>query len=106
MNVIKSIQGKTDNVTSGIIAGIILPVIVYMAVYFSKIRTISETLFSSSVLMGNIIPLIISHCLLPNMLFFFLLLKMNMETAAKGVLAATLSITVLLFAIKLFLSFS
>jgi len=106
MSIIKSIQGKTDNLASGILAGIVLPVIVYMAVYFSKIRTISETLFSSSVLMGNIIPLIISHCLLPNMLLFFLLLKINMETAAKGVLVATLFLTVLLFAIKLILSFS
>jgi Flp pilus assembly protein protease CpaA len=98
----KSKLQKFDTLTTGIVAGIVLPVVVYFLMYFAKIQDIHTTLFSNRLLIGNIIPIIISHCVLPNLVFFFIFNGLNWIQAAKGVLGTTVVLTLLIFAIKLF----
>jgi hypothetical protein len=92
---------KFNTLAAGIIAGIILPVIVYFLLYFSKLQDVSETIFSHHQVISNIIPVIISHCILPNLLLFLAFNGLNMLQAAKGVLGTTVVMTVIIFAIKL-----
>jgi hypothetical protein len=88
----------------GIISGIILPVIIYFALYFSKVQAIQFTLFSHHLVIGNIIPLIISHCILPNIVLFLIFNGINWLEAAKGILGTTVALTVVIFAIKFIFS--
>jgi len=95
---------KLNTLTTGIISGLVLPVIVYFFLYYTKIQDVSVTLFSNNLVIGNIIPIIISHCLLPNLLLFFVFNGLNWMQASKGVLGTTVVLTVLIFAIKLIFS--
>jgi hypothetical protein len=95
---------QLNTLATGIISGIMLPVIVYLLMYFSKIQDVQHTLFSNNLLIGNIIPVIISHCVLPNLLLFLAFLGLNWMQAAKGALGTTVVMTVLIFAIKLIYS--
>jgi hypothetical protein len=95
---------KFNTLATGIISGIILPMIVYMAIYFTKIQDVKFTLFSHHLVIGNIIPVIISHCILPNLVLFFIFNGVNWLKAAKGVLGTTVVLTVLIFALKLIFS--
>jgi hypothetical protein len=95
---------KWNTLATGIISGIVLPVIVYFIMYFAKIQDIRFTLFSSKLVIGNIIPIIISHCILPNLLLFFVFNGFNWLQASKGVLGTTVALTVIIFAIKLVFS--
>lgn len=95
---------KYDTLSTGIIAGMLVPVIVYFVMYYSKMQDIRFTLFSNHLLIGNIIPVIISHCILPNLLIFLMFNGLNWLRAAKGSLGATVVLTVAIFAIKLIFS--
>lgn len=95
---------KWNTLATGIISGIVLPVIVYFIMYFAKIQDIRFTLFSNKLVIGNIIPIIISHCILPNLLLFFVFNGFNWLQASKGVLGTTVVLTVIIFAIKLVFS--
>ena len=63
---------KLDSVGLGIIAGIVLPVLVYMILYFTKVMDIRHVLFSDYSILSTILPLLISHCILPNVILFFI----------------------------------
>ena len=95
---------KYNTVVTGIISGIILPVIVYFILYYSKIQDVRFTLFSHHLVIGNIIPVIISHCVLPNLILFFIFNGLNWLNSAKGLLGTTVAMTMGIFAIKLIFS--
>jgi hypothetical protein len=94
-----------NTLATGILSGLILPVIIYFILYYSKVQDIRFTLFSNHLVIGNIIPVIISHCILPNLVLFFIFNGLNWMQASKGILGATVVLTVLIFAIKLIYSF-
>ena len=95
---------RYDTLAAGIISGILLPVIVYFILYYSKIQDVRLTLFSHHLVIGNIIPVIISHCVLPNLILFFIFNGLNWMNSAKGLLVSTVVITLGIFAIKLIFS--
>lgn len=95
---------RFDTLATGIISGILLPVIVYFVLYYSKIQDVRFTLFSHHLVIGNIIPIIISHCILPNLLLFLIYNGVNWIQSAKGILGSTVALTVVIFAIKLIFS--
>jgi len=92
---------RFDTLATGIISGILLPVIVYFILYFSKVQDIRFTLFSNSLVIGSIIPIIISHCVLPNLIMFLIFNSLDWMNEAKGILGSTVAITLLIFALKL-----
>jgi hypothetical protein len=93
-----------NTLLTGIIAGITVPVIIYFILYFSDVRDIRFTLFSNSLVIGNIIPIIISHCVIPNLVLFFIFNSLDWIEAAKGILGTTVVLTVIIFLIKLIFS--
>jgi len=92
---------KFDTLATGIISGVVLPVIVYFILYYADIQDVRFTLFSHHLVIANIIPVIISHCILPNLLLFFAFNGLDWMQASKGVLGTTVALTVMIFAIKL-----
>jgi hypothetical protein len=95
---------KFNTLATGIITGVVAPIIIYFILYYSKIQDVKFTLFSNNLVIGNIIPVIISHCILPNLILFFIFNGLNWMQAAKGVLGTTVVLTVLIFMIKLIFS--
>jgi hypothetical protein len=96
---------KFDTLATGIVSGIVLPVIVYFILYYTKIQDVRFTIFSHHLVIANIIPVIISHCILPNLLLFFVFNGLNWMHASKGVLGTTVVLTIAIFAIKLIYMF-
>jgi hypothetical protein len=104
MNEFLSKIKRFDTLATGIISGVILPVVVYFILYHSKIRDVRFTLFSHHLVIGNIVPVIISHCVLPNLILFFIYNGLDWLQASKGILGSTVALTLVLFAIKLVFS--
>jgi len=92
---------KLDSVGLGITAGIVLPVLVYMIMYFAKVKDIRYVLLSDSSILSTILPLLISHCVLPNIILFFICNSLDKMLTAKGVVIATVILAVGVFATKL-----
>jgi hypothetical protein len=95
---------KFNTLTTGIISGIVLPVIMYFILYYTKIQDVQGVLFSENLVISNIIPVILSHCILPNLVLFFVFNGFDWMEASKGILGTTVVLTVLIFAIKLVFS--
>ena len=96
---------KYDTLATGIISGLVLPVIVYFILYYSKVQDVRFTIFTHHLVIANIIPVIISHCILPDLLLFFAFNGLNWMQASKGVLGTTVVLTIAIFAIKLIYMF-
>jgi hypothetical protein len=92
---------RFDTLATGIISGLLLPVIVYFIMYYSELEEVRYTIFSHHLVIGNIIPIIISHCVLPNLLLFFVFNGLSWIQSAKGILGSTVALTIIIFAIKL-----
>lgn len=95
---------KYDSVGLGILAGLVLPVLVYMGLYFTRVMDIKHVLLSDYSILSTILPLLISHCVLPNIILFFICNALDKMLTAKGVVVATVIMAVGVFAVKLILS--
>ena len=95
---------RFNTLLTGIMTGVVLPVIVYFFVYYTAIKDIGSTLFSSRQIAGNVLPIIISHCVIPNLILFMIFNRIDWLQAAKGVLGATVFMTFSLFGLKLVLN--
>ena len=104
MNAFTDNLKKYDNLWTGITAGVIVPAIVYIITYYSDVKDVSSTLFSDLKIAANILPVLISHCILPDLLLFFIFMGMGWGRASMGVLGSAGVLTVLLFAMKLVFS--
>jgi hypothetical protein len=92
---------KFDSVGLGIAAGMALPVLVYMIMYFAKVRDIRYVLSSDYSILSTILPLLISHCVIPNVILFFICNSLDKMLTAKGVVIATVILAAGVFATKL-----
>ncbi|MBN1414357.1 MAG: hypothetical protein JW973_04600 [Bacteroidales bacterium] len=92
---------KFNSVGVGIICGILLPMLVYMVMYYARVNDVRYTLFSNYDLLSSILPLLISHCILPNIILFFIFNWADKMLSAKGVVIATVILTVGVFLTKL-----
>ena len=101
----KAALQRFDTLLTGIISGIVLPVIIYFILYYAKLQDARVTLFSNNLVVGNILPVLISHCVLPNLVLFFIFNGVNWMRAAKGILIITVALTVFIFAIKFVYTF-
>lgn len=90
-----------NNLTFGIISAIILPGIIFIMMYYTKFNNLDILIFPRQMLMGNLLPVVLSWCIIPNLLLFFILSWINFLKAAKGVLIATASLTIMLFGMKI-----
>jgi hypothetical protein len=92
---------KLNSLVSGILIGLIVPVLFYMIFYYTKFKNLDFISYYKTIYLGRLLPLLISRCVLPNLLLFFIFNWLNWQKAAKGIFISTLGLTVLLFALKL-----
>lgn len=92
---------KLNTIATGLISGLLLPVLVFMILYYGKISDIGSALFLQYFSLLSVIPLLISHCILPNLILFFILNATNQAQAAKGVVIITVILTVGVFIVKI-----
>ncbi len=92
---------RINSLTSGVLIGLIIPILFYMIFYYAKFKNLNFISYYKDIYLGTLLPLLISRCVLPNLLLFFIFNWFDWEKAAKGIFIATLGLTIMLFALKL-----
>jgi hypothetical protein len=95
---------KLNTLGTGMAIGVLIPVMLYFIMYNAKVQQVQQTIFSNNSLISNIIPVLFSHCILPNLIIFFIFNSLDWVKAMKGVLISTVILTVLIFVIKIIYS--
>jgi hypothetical protein len=95
---------KINSVGFGIATGILLPLVVYLVLYYSKVNDVRYTLTSDYAILSSVLPVLISHCILPNMILFFIFNWTNKMLSAKGVVIATVILAAGVFIAKLIIT--
>lgn len=101
---LKKRLARLNTLLTGVVSGMVLPVLIYFIVYYAAVRDIGSTLWSNRQIAGNVFPIIISHCVIPDLILFMIFNWLDWLQAAKGVLASTVFMTLFLFGLKLILS--
>jgi hypothetical protein len=93
---------NSDSLVLGTIIGLIVPVIsVFIYFWLNQSRFGSFENFFDTISQGNLITHLISICAVPNLLFFYLFLNREKNNSAKGIIFATLLLTILVLLLKL-----
>jgi hypothetical protein len=79
---------KYDNRLIGFILGIIVPVITFILFYLYR-KPKSFEIFYNQVLTVNVISKLVSLCVIPNLLIFFIFIWTNRNKSAYGVIGST-----------------
>ena len=93
-------RSKLDSLWIGLVVGIFVPVLSLLMFYYSTFTKVSFMDYSLQV---RILPKIISLCVIPNLLVFFLFMWRNHYYSARGIILATLIITLVVVVLKIFL---
>ncbi len=96
MNLLQKSNKKFTKIYHGLIPALIIPIIsvfVFYLVKYSSNKTFTQ--FINFLHQYDITEKIISLCVIPNLLLFFIFIWTDRYTAAKGVILATLIYTVL-----------
>jgi hypothetical protein len=91
---------KFDSLLIGTISGLILPFITITVYYFIKYNKVSVSDFINVLETYNVITQVISLCVLPNLLLFFINLWTNRMQSARGVILATFIYTFIVLIMK------
>ncbi|MFA6126029.1 MAG: hypothetical protein WC699_01885 [Bacteroidales bacterium] len=91
---------KFNNIWIGAAAGIILPLIALTCYYFARYSDLSLINFIKVYQNLGILTHIISLAVLPDLLLFFLFIRMNYLKSARGVLLATFLFTFVVLCIR------
>ena len=86
----------------GFIAGLIIPIFVILGFYFYR-NSESISTFIDSLMSVGIISKLVSLCVVPNLLLFFLFMWKNNLRPARGVIGATFIYALIVLSLKLFL---
>ncbi len=77
---------KLNSIPTGLISGILLPWLCFILVVLIKKGTYSSGEYLHELGAHGAIPRILSICLIPNLLLFFLFLRNDLLRSARGVL--------------------
>lgn len=93
------VAAKYDQLVVGLIFGLLVPVITFFITWMVKSDDSLATYFRQFQQLNSLSSLI-SLSTLPNLLFFFVFIWLNMYRAARGVIFATLLLAFLMLIIK------
>ena len=91
---------RFNKLLTGILAGVVLPSVIFFLFYYTRFANLKFIEFPKRMLMGSLLPVVISWCVLPNLLLFFVFNWLDWMNAAKGVLYTTVALTIMLFGLK------
>ncbi|MBN1117352.1 MAG: hypothetical protein JXA77_09125 [Bacteroidales bacterium] len=92
---------KIDKFWIGIVAGLVIPIVLYLIIQPLKAANYSfmQEEYKQAVL--KMLPMLLSRCIFPNALLFFILIWSDFEQAAKGILYSTVGLVGILILIWL-----
>ena len=93
-------KSKFNKLPLGLALGIIAPIVTMVVVYYSKF---SEYLFNELIeflIDTQIFTKIVSLCVIPNLVLFFIFIRLNYLYSARGVLLATILFAAFVFITK------
>ncbi len=93
---------KINTLGIGLISGILIPLISFFIFYLVKFRHYDFGDFATTILLRAIVTKVLSLCVLPNLALFFIFIWTNKLTAAKGVLTATILLSIVMLLLKAF----
>ncbi len=94
---------KIDTLLVGIITGVLLPAILYFILIHPRMKTYALLNGYYYELLLKSLPLLLTRCIFPNAVLFFLLIWQNLNLAAKGILISTAILTGMLVIMNFFL---
>ena len=89
-----------NNVILGIVLGILIPVIAIIFFNYSVNKNLTLTEFYYAMQEKGIMSSILSLTGIPNLLMFFVFLKLNKIKTVKGLMAATVLLAITVFIVK------
>jgi hypothetical protein len=95
-------KGKLNSVGTGVLSGILVPVIAIILVFLFTSKSLSVKEYIDFLVLRNIYTHIISLCVIPNLLTFFIFIWMDYLYSARGVLVATFGFAFIILGLKIF----
>jgi len=93
-------RSKFDSLTLGLILGIIAPIITMLIVYFLKFDLYKVDELLNYLVAKQVFTKIVSLCVIPNLVLFFIFIRKNYLYSARGVLMATILFAAFVFITK------
>lgn len=93
-------KSKLNNLPLGLTLGILAPIITMLIVYFSKFNEYFFNELIEFLIDTQVFTKIVSLCVIPNLIFFFIFIRLNYLNSARGVLMATILLAVFVFITK------
>ncbi len=94
---------RYNDVRLGLAIGLIVPVITILIFYQVRFNQLDVGEFLSIMISKEILSSILSLCVIPNLLVFFIFIWTNMLYLARGVLMATFVFAVVVVVVKYFI---
>jgi len=94
---------KKDALLTGILSGIIGPIIGFFLYYLMVFRHRSVMSLLYHAKESHFLSALLSLSLIANLALFFIFIKLNADTSARGVLLVTIIYAIVGFAIKFFM---
>jgi hypothetical protein len=85
-------RDKLNNIRTGLVLGIAVPATAFLVLYLAAFRGLSPGDFLETLLERQKLSSVISLSVIPNLLLFFIFIWLDYLYSARGVLAATLLI--------------
>lgn len=89
-----------NKLSIGITLSVVLPTILYFIIVHGRFQQFNIEHVNYSRIMMMIMPLLLSRCVFPNVILFFLFIWLRYDKAAKGVLIATAILSAALLILK------
>jgi hypothetical protein len=93
-------MSRFNSLKLGFVLGLICPVIALTGFYFTRYSSVPIQEFISYALSMNVLSKLLSLCLLPNLLVFFVFIWQDFLFSARGVLIATFVVGFLIVVVK------
>ncbi len=92
---------KWNKQSIGLVVGVLAPIISFLVMYLLKHDHISFGDYLRMLKSANMVSSLLSLCVVPNLLFFFMFIWSNLLKSARGVLMATFVMAVIVLGFKI-----
>ena len=94
-------RSRLDSVGLGLVAGIVIPLLSLLLFYSTNFTKVPFGFFLQHTAQIEVLPKLISLCGIPNLGIFFLFIWRNHYFSARGVIIATLILTVIVLGLMI-----
>jgi len=91
---------KLNSVSIGVLTGVFVPLIAVFVFYLFTSKSFSVKEYIHFLILKNVYTNIISLCVIPNLLAFFIFIWLDFLSSARGVLVATFGFSFIVLGLK------